>query len=120
MQKEDSHCKIPQNLDQEMPEEELLMSSPSCKKGSEEMPTSTRKDSKLDKSAYYEETRRMKIERYMMKKSRRVWGRKVSYDCRKVVADSRERVNGRFVKKSEESRRGSIAILANEDLLDGQ
>lgn len=29
------------------------------------------------------------------------------------MADSRERVNGRFVKKSEESRRGSIAILAN-------
>lgn len=44
----------------------------------------------------------------------------MSYDCRKVVADSRERVNGRFVKKSEESRRGSIAILADEELLGGQ
>jgi hypothetical protein len=63
-------------------------------------PFSLRKDSKIDKLAYQEETRSDKIERYRMKKSRRVWGRKVFYDCRKVVADSRTRVNGRFVKKS--------------------
>ena len=42
----------------------------------------------------------MKIERYLQKKSRRIWGRKISYDCRKKVADGRERINGRFVKKS--------------------
>lgn len=53
MQKEDSRCNIPQYLYQEVPEEEFLMSSPSCKKGNEEMPTSTRKDSKIDKSAYH-------------------------------------------------------------------
>lgn len=50
--------------------------------------------------AYLEETREVKIERYRMKKSRRIWGRKISYDCRKKVADGRERINGRFVKKS--------------------
>ena len=42
----------------------------------------------------------MKIERYLQKKQRRIWDRKIFYDCRKVVADNRERVNGRFVKKS--------------------
>lgn len=50
--------------------------------------------------AYQEETREVKIERYRLKKSRRIWGRKISYDCRKKVADGRERINGRFVKKS--------------------
>ena len=36
----------------------------------------------------------------MRKKARRKWDRKIFYDCRKFVADHRERVNGRFVKKS--------------------
>jgi hypothetical protein len=53
-----------------------------------------------DKVAYQEETRETKIERYRLKKSRRIWGRKICYDCRKKVADGRERINGRFVKKS--------------------
>ncbi len=59
-----------------------------------------RKEQKVDKMAYQEETREVKIERYRLKKSRRIWGRKISYDCRKKVADGRERINGRFVKKS--------------------
>lgn len=59
-----------------------------------------RKDSKVDKLAYLEESRATKIERYRKKKSRRIWDRKIFYDCRKVVADNRLRVNGRFVKKS--------------------
>lgn len=59
-----------------------------------------RKEVRTDKLAYQEETREVKIERYRLKKSRRIWGRKISYDCRKKVADGRERINGRFVKKS--------------------
>jgi|JI9StandDraft_1071089.scaffolds.fasta_scaffold391203_1 hypothetical protein len=59
-----------------------------------------KKDSKLDRLAYEKETRGDKIERYKSKKVRRVWDRKISYDCRKVVADNRARVNGRFAKKS--------------------
>jgi hypothetical protein len=42
----------------------------------------------------------MKIGRYLMKKSRRMWDKKVSYLVRKKVADNRERKNGRFIKKS--------------------
>ena len=63
-------------------------------------PLKERKDSKVDKLAYLEESRATKIERYRKKKYRRVWDRKIFYDCRKVVADNRLRVNGRFVKKS--------------------
>ena len=69
----------------------------------------------MSKMAYQEETRAHKIERYRHKKSKRIWNRKIFYDCRKVVADSRERVNGRFIKKSpvstfmEPRHKGSIA-----------
>jgi len=63
-------------------------------------PLSNKKDSKIDRNAYLEEGRAVKIDRYLQKKQRRIWGRKIFYDCRKVVADNRERINGRFVKKS--------------------
>lgn len=45
------------------------------------------------------EERRAKIERFMAKRARRCWSRKICYDCRKRVADSRLRVKGRFVSK---------------------
>ena len=45
------------------------------------------------------EERQAKIRRFLEKRSRRCWTRKVSYDCRKRVADSRLRVKGRFVSK---------------------
>jgi CCT motif len=43
--------------------------------------------------------RQFKIERY--KNKRRNWIRKISYDCRKRVADSRLRVKGRFISKKD-------------------
>lgn len=33
----------------------------------------------------------------MHKKNRRVWNKKVNYDCRKKVADGRLRIKGKFV-----------------------
>jgi len=62
-----------------------------------------RRCSHSSREAYLQETRADKIERYRWKKERRVWSRKISYNCRKVVADSRERKNGRFVRKEHEA-----------------
>jgi hypothetical protein len=52
--------------------------------------------------AYSPEQRRRRIERFIEKRSRRVWTKKVKYDVRKNFADSRLRVKGRFVKKEDE------------------
>ena len=43
------------------------------------------------------EKRRVKLLRYLDKKKRRVWKKKVNYDCRKKVADKRLRIKGKFV-----------------------
>ena len=42
--------------------------------------------------AYSPESRRARIERFLDKRSRRVWTKKVKYDVRKNFADSRLRV----------------------------
>ncbi len=52
--------------------------------------------------AYSPEARRLRIERFIEKRNKRVWTKKVKYDVRKNFADSRIRVKGRFVKKEEE------------------
>ena len=52
--------------------------------------------------AYSPEGRKARIERFVEKRNRRVWTKKVKYDVRKNFADSRIRVKGRFVKKEDE------------------
>lgn len=47
------------------------------------------------------EQRRQKIERYRDKREKRVWRKKISYTCRKRVADQRIRIKGRFISKTE-------------------
>ena len=52
--------------------------------------------------AYSKENRKERIERFLAKRDRRVWTKRVKYDVRKNFADSRVRVKGRFVKKEAE------------------
>ncbi len=47
------------------------------------------------------EERQRRIERYRAKRNTRVWVKKISYSCRKRVADLRPRVKGRFIAKNE-------------------
>lgn len=44
------------------------------------------------------------ISRFQGKRSRRVWNKKIRYNCRKNLADRRMRVKGRFVKRSTEQQ----------------
>lgn len=50
---------------------------------------------------YGSETRRDKVQRYLVKKGRRVWGKKINYVCRQNVARERCREKGRFVCKKQ-------------------
>lgn len=52
--------------------------------------------------AYSPESRRKRVEKFLEKRHKRVWTKKVKYDVRKNFADSRLRVKGRFVKKEDE------------------
>jgi len=52
--------------------------------------------------AYSPDSRKKRIEKFLKKRSNRVWTKTVKYDVRKNFADSRLRVKGRFVKKEEE------------------
>lgn len=42
------------------------------------------------------------IAKFNRKRTRRVWNKKIRYNCRKSLADRRLRVKGRFVKRSEQ------------------
>ncbi|KAL6774551.1 CON1B [Auxenochlorella protothecoides x Auxenochlorella symbiontica] len=46
-------------------------------------------------------TRRDRVERYLSKRRRRNFNKVVRYQCRKVYADARPRIKGRFVKPAE-------------------
>ena len=51
------------------------------------------------KSLLTPQERREKIQKFLDKRERRSFSKKVSYECRKKVADNRRRFKGRFVSK---------------------
>lgn len=50
---------------------------------------------------YLPDARRARIIRFHAKRAKRIWRKRIKYDCRKKLADSRPRIKGRFVKRSD-------------------
>lgn len=50
---------------------------------------------------YLPADRRARIARFHAKRKMRIWRKRIKYDCRKKLADSRPRIKGRFVKRSD-------------------
>ena len=55
---------------------------------------------------------KMKIEKYLKKKRKRTWNRKINYYCRKQVADKRLRLKGRFMKKPKQDSFSELDRIA--------
>ncbi|XP_077251294.1 uncharacterized protein LOC143890478 [Tasmannia lanceolata] len=60
------------------------------------------------------EERRQRLSRYRKKKSKRNFGRKIKYACRKALADSQPRVRGRFAKTEEADVPGHLRNLQSQ------
>lgn len=52
---------------------------------------------------YLPEERKSRIAKFHSKRKIRIWRKRIKYDCRKKLADSRPRIKGRFVKRSDVS-----------------
>lgn len=50
---------------------------------------------------YLPNARKERIAKFHSKRKMRIWRKRIKYDCRKKLADSRPRIKGRFVKRSD-------------------
>ena len=50
---------------------------------------------------YLPDARKARIAKFHSKRQMRIWKKRIKYDCRKKLADSRPRIKGRFVKRSD-------------------
>ncbi|XP_078172006.1 uncharacterized protein LOC144566020 [Carex rostrata] len=64
-------------------------------------------------SRYSPEERKERIERYRSKRNLRNFQKKITYECRKTLADSRPRVRGRFAKNAETESETDTAESSN-------
>ncbi|KAL3780772.1 hypothetical protein HJC23_006710 [Cyclotella cryptica] len=55
------------------------------------------------------------ITKFNAKRARRVWNKKIRYNCRKNLADRRMRIKGRFVKRSVEAVAVNDALSSESD-----
>ena len=90
-----------------------ILSSPSASEVSFYKHPSLESNDKAQLGSYTPEERRKRIERFLEKRKLRVWTKRVKYDVRKNLADSRVRVRGRFVKKEELSSAVGDIIMEN-------
>ncbi|GMH29630.1 hypothetical protein Nepgr_031473 [Nepenthes gracilis] len=65
--------------------------------------------------SYTSEDRMQKLSRYRNKKSRRNFGRKIKYACRKALADSQPRIRGRYKVVAWQCCSGGLLIVVGSE-----
>ncbi|KAI9071532.1 hypothetical protein K1719_044478 [Acacia pycnantha] len=64
---------------------------------------------------YSPEEKKVRIERYRIKRHKRNFNKTIKYVCRKTLADSRPRIRGRFAKSEESDQKKSDDMIEEED-----
>jgi hypothetical protein len=77
-----------------------MMTMPSCLSGNMAITMEfLNKDGRI--GIYLPEERKKRVAKFHLKRKMRIWRKRIKYDCRKKLADSRPRIKGRFVRRSD-------------------